>query len=197
MLTVKEAIERRRSIRRFKPDPVSPELINELLDAARLSPSLSNRQPWRFQVITDPALKRRIFEEATFAQAHVVEAPVIIVCGSELLTFVKGHPLAPSDSDYYAAENDSPDEIKRFVPDAQMNTAIAIEHMVLMATALGLGSCWIQRIRYGQVAKILGWPRHMAIHAILAVGYPAVLPPARPRLSREEILVQPESFGKV
>lgn len=187
MLTVKEAIERRRSIRKFKPDPISRELIDELLDAARLAPSATNRQPWRFQVVTDPELKQRIFEEATLSQYHVQEAPAIIICGSELFTFVKGHPLAPPGSDYYGAESENWDDIKAFIPDAHMNTAIAIEHMVLMATALGLGTCWIQMIRYGQLARILGWPRHVVVTAILAVGYPDEAPPPRPRLSREEI----------
>jgi nitroreductase len=187
MLTVKEAIEKRRSIRKFRPDPIPIELVEQLLDAARLAPSASNRQPWRFQIITDTDLKRRIFEEATFGQKHVKEAPMIIVCGSELFTFVKRHPLAPPGSDYYGADSDNWDDIKAFIPDAQMNTAIAMEHMVLMATALGVGTCWVQGIRFGQLAKILGWPRHVVVHAILAMGYQDETPQPRPRLSREEI----------
>jgi len=191
MLTVKECIEKRRSIRKFKPEPVPRDLIDELLEAARLAPSATNRQPWRFQVVTDPDLKRRIFEEATFSQYQIQEAPMIVVCGSELLTFVKRHALAPPGSEYYGAESESWDDIKAFIPDAQMNTAIATEHMVLMATALGLGTCWVQAIRFGQLAKILGWPRHMVAHAILAVGYPDESPPPRPTLSQVEI-----QFGK-
>ena len=187
MLTIKEAIEKRRSIRKFKRDPIPRELVDELLEAARLAPSATNRQPWRFQVVTDPDLKQRIFEEATFSQHHVREAPVIIVCGSELLTFVKGHPLAPPGSDYYGAESENWDDIKAFIPDAHMNTAIAIEHMVLVATALGLGTCWVQMVRFGQLAKILEWPRHVVANAILVVGYPDESPPLRPRLSLEEI----------
>jgi nitroreductase len=53
MLTVAEAIEKRRSIRKFKPDPVPDELINQILEAGRLAPSGTNRQPWRFQVIKE------------------------------------------------------------------------------------------------------------------------------------------------
>jgi nitroreductase len=191
MLTVKEAIENRRSIRRFKRESIPRELVEELLEAARLAPSGSNRQQWRFQVITDPDLKKRIFEEATLSQSQVQEAPVVIICGSELLSFVKGHPAAPPGSEYYGAESENSDDIKSFIPDAQMNTAIAVEHMVLMATAVGLGTCWVQRIRFGQLAKILEWPRHVVAHAILAVGYPDESPPPTPRLSRDEI-----QFGK-
>jgi len=187
MLTVKEAIEKRRSIRKFKSKPIPQELINNLLEGAQLAPSAGNRQPWRFQVVTDSDLKKRIFEEATFNQRQVLEAPGVIVCGSELLTFVKGHPLAPQGSEYYGAESENWDDIKAFIPDAQMNTAIAMEHIVLMATALDLGTCWIQSIRFGQLAKILGWPRHVVAHAILAVGYPDESPASMPRLSLEEI----------
>jgi len=186
-MTVKEAIATRRSIRKFKPDPIPGELVDQLLDAARLAPSAGNRQPWRFQVVTDTDLRKQIFEEVTFGQHQIQEAPVIIVCGSELLTFVKGHPLAPPGSEYYGAESEDWDDIKAFIPDAQMNTAIAIEHMVLMGTSLGLGTCWVQRIRFGQLARVLGWPRHVVPHAILAIGYPNETPPPSPRLSIEEI----------
>src|SRR3972149_101845 len=99
MLTVKEAIERRRSIRKFKPDPIPDEFIDQILEAGRLAPSASNRQPWRFQVIKDPELRRKLAEEATLGQQHVATAPVVIVCGSELLTFVKGHHMAPPGSE--------------------------------------------------------------------------------------------------
>ena len=188
-MTVKEAVATRRSIRKFKPDPIPRELVDQLLDAARLAPSAGNRQPWRFQVVTDTDLRKRIFEEATFGQHQIQEAPVIIVCGSELLTFVKGHPLAPPGSEYYGAESENWDDIKVFIPDAQMNTAIAIEHMVLMGTSLGLGTCWVQRIRFGQLARILEWPRHVVPHAILAIGYPDEAPVPTPRLSLGEIQV--------
>ena len=190
MLTVMEAIEKRRSIRKFKPDPVPDEMINQMLEAARLAPSGSNRQPWRFQMIKDEALKKKLYEEATFGVEAIVNAPVVIVCGSELLTFVKGHKLAPPDSEYYGAENEDWEELKRFLPDANMYTAIAVEHMVLTATALGLGTCWVQRIKFGQVARILGWPRHIVVLALLPVGYPDEDPPARPRIALKDIVIK-------
>jgi len=189
VLTVKEAIMTRRAIRRYKPDPVPDELMEEILEAARWAPSATNRQPWRFQVLKDPELKRKIFEEATFDQRHVLEAPVVIACGSELFTFVKGHELAPPGSDYFGADSEDWEDIKNFIPDAQMCTAIAVEHMALMATALGLGSCWIQRIRYGQVARILGWPRHIVLHNLLAIGYADESPAPRERIPRERFLL--------
>lgn len=189
MKTVQEAIQWRRSIRKFKPDPISDEHLALIIEAARLAPSGTNRQPWRFQIIQDKELRKRLAEEATLNQRHVAEAPVCIVCGSEMLTFVKGHPLAPPGGDYFAAESEDPEALKPFIADAQMYTAVAIEHMALMAASLGIGSCWVQRIRFGAMAKILGWPRHRVIHALLLLGYPeGDLPPQR-RLAKEQILL--------
>ncbi len=190
MLTVKEAIEKRRSIRKFKSTPVPDDLLNQILEAARLAPSGTNRQPWRFQIIKEGPLKKKLIEEGTFGSEALNTAPVIIVCGPEMLTFVKGHKLAPPGGEYFGAENEDPEELKKFSPDANMYTAIAITHMTLMATALGLGTCWVQRIKFGQVARILGWPRHMSVLTLLALGYPDEDPPPRPRVSMETIILK-------
>ena len=70
MLSVQEAIHQRRSIRNFKPDPVPKEVIRQLLEAARLAPSGSNRQPWRFLVTTDPEERKRL-KEICVGQAFI------------------------------------------------------------------------------------------------------------------------------
>lgn len=190
MLTVKEAIEKRRSIRKFKLDPVPDGIINQVLEAARLAPSGSNRQPWRFQIIKEGSLKEQFMKEATFGQEVLAKAPVIIICGSEMLTFVKNHKLAPPNSDYYGADTENPEELKKFIPDANMYNAIAITHMTLMATALGLGTCWVQSIKPGAAAKVLGWPRHLIVFTALALGYPAEDPSARSRFPMDMILIK-------
>ena len=189
MLDVMQAIQRRRSIRQFRADPVPSEVVDTMLEAARLAPSGSHRQPWHFQIVTDPSLRERIFTEATFSSKHIIEAPLIIVCGSELLSYVKGNRLAPFSS-VLAAENDDWETLKPFLADAQMNTAIAIEHMVLAAVAQGVGTCWVQRIKPGQMAKLLGWPRHVVAICLLLAGYPAEEPPAKPRLPLDEIILK-------
>jgi nitroreductase len=121
---------------------------------------------------------------------HVAQAPVVIVCGSELLTFVKGHKLAPPDSDYFGADSAEWEDLQKFLPDAQMYTAIAIDHMTLAATGLGLGTCWVQRIRFGRAAMTLGWPRHIVVLTLLLVGYADEEPPPRQRVSLEDIVLQ-------
>ena len=191
MLTVAEAIQKRRSIRKFRPDPVPDEMIEQVLEAARLAPSGTNRQPWRFQIIKEGELKNRLIEDAVIGtQPQIGQAPVVVVCGSELLTFVKGHKLSPPDSEYFGADSEDPAELQKFLADAHMYTAIAVEHMVLMATALGLGTCWVQRMRFGQAAKILGWPRHIAVLTLLLIGYADEDPPARPRVPLEQIVLK-------
>ena len=86
MLTVKEAIRERRSIRRFKSDPVPDEMIHQMLEAARLAPSGTNRQPWRFIVVTDAAEKAKL-REMCMGQAFVEQAPVVIVCCADLTVY--------------------------------------------------------------------------------------------------------------
>ncbi len=194
MLTVMESIQKRRSIRQFKTEPVPQEAVDLMLEAARLAPSGSNRQPWRFQLITDRALREEIFREATFGAKHILEAPLMIVCGSELLSYVKGSRLAPANS-VLAAESEDWDSLKQFIADAQMNTAIAIEHMALAAAAVGVGTCWVQRVRPGQLARILGWPRHIVVLCLLLAGYATEEPPARPRLPLEEIIIKAAPNG--
>ncbi len=192
MLSLVEAIKQRRSVRKFKPDPVSDEIVDQMLEAARLAPSASNRQPWRFQVVRDPVLKQTLCDEAVLGNRHVLEAPVVIVCGSELLTFVKGHKLAPPGSEYFGAESEEWEDLKKFSADAHQNTFIAVEHMALMAAALGVGTCWVQSIRYGTVGRVLGWPRHVAVCTLLAVGYADDTAAPRSRLSMEEIVIRGE-----
>ena len=76
---VLQAIRDRRSIRRFKPEPVSDHQINVLLESARLAPSGTNAQPWRFVVIKDGDVKKEL-QLAANNQRHVGSAPVVIVC---------------------------------------------------------------------------------------------------------------------
>ena len=81
MLTVDEAIKRRRSTRSFKREPVSEEMILQMLEAARLAPSASNSQPWRFVVVTDAEEKKKL-RQLCFNQAFIEDAGVdFVFCG--------------------------------------------------------------------------------------------------------------------
>ena len=83
VLDAKTAALKRRSIRRYRKDPVPEGLLREILEAALRAPSAWNLQPWRIVVVRDPATKRAL-REAAFGQAHVEEAPVVLVLYADL-----------------------------------------------------------------------------------------------------------------
>ena len=74
---------------------------------------------------------------------------------------------------------------------AVANTYIAIEHLVLTATALGLGSCWVGAVDQGEVRNFFNLPENVIIVALVPVGYPTKVPPLRPRVAMDEILLRP------
>lgn len=156
--TVEDIIARRWSCRRYRPDPVSRSDLEAILEAARLAPSACNQQPWRFAVVGDVRLRRRIVEEGFLpgiAMAWALDAPVHVVVGMER-SFVT-HRLAASVSG---------------VDYPWVDIGIAGEHLVLAATARGLGTCWIGWIRPRVVARVVGWPRSVKPVVVITVGHP-------------------------
>ena len=209
MLSAIEAIELRRSIRRFREDPIPQEAILQLLEAARLAPSGSNRQPWRFLVVTDPE-ERRLLREACLGQAFIEQAPVAFLCCADLTAYsrasrsarmqefeasgvletLSGRFAGPGYRERVLNEPD-PDR-ETLIKAAVANVYIAIEHMALAATALGLGSCWVGGMgEKGQISQLFHLPEHIVPVAVLPVGYPATVPPPRPRLPLDQILLRP------
>ncbi len=207
-MNVREAISNRRSIRKFKPDPVPEEMIRQLLESARLAPSGSNTQPWRFIVVKDAETRQRL-QAASHNQRHVGLAPVIIACCADIKAFGE----FPERIDELIAAGALPAKSREvFVPAlkrggmsadikwhlliaATGNTDIAIEHIVLQAVELGLGTCWVRWFDDNKVKEILDIPKNIEIVALLPVGYPAEDPPQRPRFSLEKI-VSYEKYGK-
>jgi nitroreductase len=209
MLTVKEAIQKRRSMRKFLDRPVSAEMINEILEAARLAPSASNRQPWRFIVVTDPKERAKL-RQVCWDQAFIEQAPVVFICCADLTAYAKPSRLKRSqefidygvtetlsgrfaDPELRAALLNMPDpDLGMFLSAAVANTYIAIEHMVLTATALGLSSCWVGALGgEGELNAMFRLPKTTIVAAVLPVGYTATTPPPRPRISLSEMLLRP------
>ena len=89
MLTTKKAIEQRRSIRKYKPDPVPDHIITKLLDAARLAPSGCNAQPWRFKVIKNED-DRKLLAQTAYGQSFIADAPVVFVCCADIQGYLEG-----------------------------------------------------------------------------------------------------------
>ena len=148
-MTVFETIQKRYSCRAYQEKEIEKEKLSQLLEAARLAPSAKNLQDWRFVVVTDKDTKARVAEQ-TNRPAVFGKAPVIIVaCSNSDYVMSSGQAVAPID------------------------VAIALEHICLTATELGLGTCWLGAFNTENVRQILGIPADINIVEMLAVGYPA------------------------
>ena len=156
--TVGDVIARRVSCRAYSTTPVPEPHIQQILEAARLAPSACNMQPWRFAVVRNPDLRRRLVEEGFLPgikMTWAIDAPVHVIIGMErsLVT----HRLAASVSG---------------VDYPWVDIGIAGEHLVLAATELGLGTCWVGWIRPRVVGRIVEWPRSVKPVVVITVGYP-------------------------
>jgi nitroreductase len=201
MLATKEAIEKRRSIRKFKPDPVSQEILQELIDVARLAPSGSNAQPWRFKIVTDAATKTRL-AEAAYNQKFIAQAPAVLVCCASLKEYLDNMALGAQDLESIQAVE--PEIMKtivqrsdalRTLPMTQLgliasfHVAIAIEHIVLRALDYGLGTCWVKLVDAEKIRELFGWDQNMCVVALLPIGYPDENPNPRKRKTLSEIML--------
>jgi len=201
LLTTKEAIEQRRSIRKFKSDEISDEIIFELLDSARLAPSGCNSQPWRFKIVRDKIIKEQLYA-AAHNQSFIKEAPVVIVCCLDIKGYLNGtvsgvQDLEQSDiidkkiydiliQNANESKKIKPDEI---IPRISFNVAIAIEHIVLRTLDYGLGSCWVRLLDSNRVKELFNWDDNIAVIALLPIGYPNENPKPRKRMNIEDLLI--------
>jgi len=145
-----DLIRTRRSIRSYQKKDIPPDVLDRVLDAARIAPSGNNRQPWSFVVVKDEKKKKKI-AEASYGQSFIAEAPVVVVCCA------KHYPNSyePWKENSYLAD-----------------TIIAIDHLVLAARNEGLGSCWIGAIHDKEVKKILNISDDVDVVMVIPLGYP-------------------------
>ena len=207
-MDVSEVIRIRRSIRKFKPDPIPDEKVRLLLESARLAPSGTNTQPWRFIVVRDDDTKAKL-QRAAHNQRHIKRAPVIIVCCADLEAFKE----FPARVDELIGSGALPERTREvFIPyiekgmrtvtkDALMvaaaaNVAIAIEHIVLQAVEIGLGTCWVRWYEDEKVKEILDIPDNIEVMALLPVGIPDENPSPRPRLRLDKMVFSEKYGGK-
>lgn len=141
-MQVEDAIRARRSVRAYEAKDIPEEVLLRVLEAGRLAPSAMNLQPWHFVVVRD-AERRKALSAGRFA-GFLKEAPVAIVgCADK----------------------------KRSQKWCVIDTTIALQNMVLMATAEGLGTCWVGSFDEDKVKSLLKIPEDFTIVAILAMGY--------------------------
>jgi nitroreductase len=159
------AISQRSSVRSYKATPVEEDKLKKILEAARLSPSSSNRQEWKFIVVKNKETRKRL-ANAAFGQSFIGEAPVVVVaCGTESKSIMAcGQPAHTVD------------------------VSIACAYMILQAYELGLGTCWIGAFNADETKKILDIPEHVRVVAMTPLGYPNQPPSQKSRKSLNQIV---------
>ena len=141
-----EVVKKRRSIRRYKSEPISGKDLKAVLEAARLAPSWGNYQCWRYIVVTDQSIKEKLAGEE---RKWISDAPVIIVACAN--PNASGHKPG---MDYFL-----------------LDIGISFEHLILAATDLGLGTCWIGAFDEKQAKEVLGVPDEIRVVAFTPLGY--------------------------
>jgi nitroreductase len=165
-MDVYEAIRSRYSCRAYLDKDVAEETLTKILESARLAPSASNRQEWRFVVVREAQTRGKLMGAAK-GQKFVGQAPVVLACCAE----TDGHVMTCGHQCY------------------PIDVAIAIDHITLLAAAEGLATCWIGAFFEDQVREILGIPENVRVVELLPIGYPAdSAPESKSRLTLEEII---------
>ena len=154
----------RYSCRKFLDTPVPPDFLESILEAARWAPSGGNRQPWRFLLVRNAAV-RKALALAAHGQEFVADAPAVIaVCA-----------LPETSAKKYGERGRSLYCIQ--------DTAAAVQNILLEATRLGLGSCWVGAFQESAAAQALGLPSGERPVALIPLGYPGEpMPQERQRL---------------
>lgn len=147
-----ELVQLRKSVRKFESRAVPKSDIDKIMNAARLAPSWRNRQSWKFIVVSETNLKKQLIQcTDSYNQAWLGgEFAIVVACGD------------PQRSG--KREN---------LPYFMVDVAIAMEHFVLAATALGLGACWIGAFDEEKIKQLLNIPQNIRVVALSPLGYPA------------------------
>jgi nitroreductase len=171
-MELKDVIKKRESVRAYMDKPIPEDKLRNVLEAARLAPSGSNRQDMRLVVVRD-AKKRKALTRAANNQRFVGEAPVVI-----------------------AAVSTNPERVMSCgVPSHPVDLAIAVDHITLAAVDEGLGTCWIGLFSQEQVKNILGIPDKYKVVALLPLGFPKKEGGIKSRKSLDDIVCY-ETFGE-
>ena len=147
-MTVSEAIQSRYSCRSYQDRPIERDKLDVILEAARLAPSAKNMQDWRFVVVTNKDTRRRLAEAANNQMFIADAGAVVVACSNSDHVMRCGQPIAPID------------------------VAIALEHIALQATELGLATCWIGSFYPDKVRSVLDIPQNITLVELMSLGYP-------------------------
>jgi len=172
-----QELEERRSVRKYKSEPVAEEKLKRILEAARISPSWSNLQCWRFIIVSEQAKKNELassMPDNNPAKRAVGEtAPLVIVLCAD-----PGESGNPDGKDYY-----------------MLDAGIAMQQLMLAAHAEGLGTCWVGWFDEEKVRETCSVPPQYRIVGLTPLGVPEKQPSERPRKDFTDILFA-EKWGK-
>ncbi|MCL1966107.1 MAG: nitroreductase family protein [Candidatus Bathyarchaeota archaeon] len=173
-MDVFEAIRGRRSIRKFTSQVVSEEMVNVLVEAARMAPTAGNAQAYMLVIVREGERKRRL-SEAAFGQGQVQMAFVVFVVCADLKRAMASY--GERGCSLYCLQD----------------TAAVTENVLLTAYSLGLGTCWIGAFDETAVKSVINAPVDMRPVVMISIGYPAEMPMPRPRRLPSEF-VHNETF---
>jgi len=205
-----KAIQDRRSIRDYSDESVSEEDLKMILEAARQAPSGENAQPWRFIVVRDETTRKRLGTIARGGSGRRFTAEYVTKKMDERFSSMEDEAKKKAifekltSGSVSAFLSQAPVNIvvcgKKDVWDMPYDTSASMENMLLMATALGLGACWVIApcidIRDEERLKeILGVPEEFKVVSIVALGHSTRQPKQRPRMALHELVFN-EKWGK-
>jgi nitroreductase len=162
-----DVIKKRRSIRKYKSDPIPDALLVKILDAGRIAPSAKNYQPWRFIVVKDPEKKQQLVTASRNQQFVGTGACIIVGCA--LVDTAWGR-------------------MGGYMSSWSVDLTIALDHIILAAVNEGLGTCWIGAFDEVQVKNILNIPDPVRVLALTPLGYADETPQDRGRKPVDEII---------
>jgi len=167
-MEVLEAIKTRRSIRKYKPDPVADRTLATVLEAARQAPSWANTQCWHLVVVRDAETKGKLSDtlnDTNPARDALRNAPLVIVaCAETGKAGYKEGQVMTDKGDWF-----------------MFDVALAMQNLVLAAHSLGLGTVYVGRFDAKKVASILSLPEGYRVVVMTPLGYPAETKEPRPR----------------
>ena len=172
MTTIIDLLKHRHSLRDFADKEVPSDVITEILEAGRLSPSGGNEQPWRFDVITEKALISRIAELG--GQPWIASAPLVIaLCVVPVSDARGGRDIQVDRFPQYKDQIMAMDtDLYRTLNMEEHQTKIPGTHMLLTALEHGLGGCWVSRFDVQKLAEMLNFPAYILPAELLVLGYP-------------------------
>jgi nitroreductase len=182
-------LQHRTSARKFQKRPVPEDVIQDMLEAARLSPSGGNEQPWAFGVITDCDMINGITKLA-YGQKWIASAPLVIVLCTVCVEDERGgRDIQKYRYPHFAWEiAQMPQELYWALNQEEHQTKIPGTHMVMTALEHGVASCWVSRFNVEQLAQLLNLPDHYLPSEILVFGYPEFDQEPRSKKSLDEVV---------